>query len=887
MNLDLVNEFFGFEKLDKFIRRTVGLEINAENILIKYNGMLPNLPISNNLTVAQILEFSLEQHENGNILCQGYLKNQKQWSSINTTRNILRSKTWASIFKTIGDEYSLFILKNTCIIQKIGENMILLCGELGNIVEKKKDKKCISKDKIFRGKPSSLFVSVENAIKDTFENIEVSDINFNIMAEKIKKTIEKYQKVSTRAIFKSFILENRVNSVKNEIKDNIKNKNNSNEINENKVNIAKNEIKDNIKNDNINNDDSIFNHAVQPEKIANFLFLISKKFLRPIFNIKSFKVLKGKITLFLKRNAYETLNFDDLTNYFSTSNFKLFSGCKSLSHPSKIAILKNFMAFLFDSIFLNILRYFFYSTTASFSKLKIHYFCRINWNNKTGKFFQEYLKEFQPCEKTCSFATLRCIPKESGFRVISNCSRLTSKNTYNKMNKKKDFVKSKKLSVNKLLDRYEDIDEILKNNGINKTVIKNNRNEVYKFNSINSKVSILVPILKNIAKNISGFSLLHHFYVDQKIFPFLRSKNKRMIMVKIDLLKCFDNIPHDNLLKIIEDLLENDEYYFREFEVLRENIIEDKYETKFLKYSPEMLYPMNMPVAQPHNLKTANLKSGIPYILKENRSKIITKNEIFKKIADIVKNAIVVYQNKYYTSTKGIPQGCCISSLLCSIYFAILDREFPDLDWIITRFIDDFLIITENPENIIKFFKIADKLKDKGLIINHKKLESNCNLEMLAKSCDLNKSFISNSVEWCGMRVYDEGIAIKSICKDPYFRFNVSISSLNRGKRIFNKIKKSLNIKLSKLYINGSNKKLGECIFDSLFFCVRRLKILILRTVFININFVSLILKWCKDEIYETLRSRNIRFDDEKIEKISTKVFEKCNIKNIKKKKFK
>ncbi|ELA41863.1 uncharacterized protein VICG_01047, partial [Vittaforma corneae ATCC 50505] len=201
------------------------------------------------------------------------------------------------------------------------------------------------------------------------------------------------------------------------------------------------------------------------------------------------------------------------------------------------------------------------------------------------------------------------------------------------------------------------------------------------------------------------------------------------------------------------------------------------------------------------------------------------------------------------------------------------------------RFVDDFLIATEAPENIKKFFEIADSLKDKGFIVNQSKIRSNIDLSLLNGNSfeqGIQASFVSDHIEWCGMKIYDQGVGVKSICRDPYFRYTVSVSISNRGKRIFDKIKRSLNIKLAKIYINKLNKKLGECIFDALFFCGRRLKIMMLRLDFVNTDFVERILDWCVNEVERVLKSRNIIFDREKIDRMSNIAYEKCGVRDVK-----
>lgn len=867
-----IYKFPGFETLEEFIRKHIGVEVSAANILIKYIGDVPKLPISNTLSISEMLSISLEQSEDGNQLCQGYCKITKQWSSLNTSRNLLKSKKWAEIFRRIGSEYSLLILKNGCIIQDISQSMLLLCGSITDLIsgsqEKKKDEKRMQRELLFRGRPNTLNATVEESIRMVMNGVEMSFANTQIIHRKIENAVLKYQKLPLKGIFKSFVIEKQKKTSQGGL--------------------------------NEEDDTNIMEDQVDPKIIADFLFLISKKCFRPIFDLRSFKILNGKIVLLLKRNMLETLNMEDLSNHFSTTKFKLFAGCSGLQHPVRILLIKNLMMFLFNFIYLKILGYFFYSTVTSFSRLKVYYFTRVTWNCKVGKFFQKHLKTFRPCAKTNVVATLRCIPKETGFRVVTNCSKLGTHWTKNqakpresKSHKQPEYPSL--LSIEKLASMYQDIEEILKdeystfqkpyNNGLEN--VRADTGEKRRFNTsfVNSQVSSIAPIMKKVAGQIPGFSLSRHFHVGRKLFPFIRAHPRQMILVKVDLKRCFENIPHAELMSFIENILSDDGYYFRELCILKANRLENRIDVRYFKDSPDVLYPISMVEARPSEV--CRIKEPEMHILKENRSRIITKLEILRKITTLIKDTAVCYQNKYYSSTRGIPQGCSISSFLCSIYFSILDQRFPNFDWLVARFVDDFLIVTENPDHIKKFFELANSLKSMGFEINPKKISSNFDLSCLEDGHqEKDKKFLSNYIEWCGIRIYDRGIGMKSVCKDEYFRYAVFIPACRRGTKFFDKIKKSLHIKLSPIFINRQNQKLGECIFDALFYCGRRLRIGMLRMGFINNKFVEIVLRWCVDRTKAILDSRGILFDSRKVDNMACLAYKKCGVRRIEQKRL-
>lgn len=908
----------GFVPLSEFVLKNMNLSIKADDIFIKCIVHVPNIPIVKALKNSDILSVALERCGSNNHLALGYNKTQKEWYTINTARNLLKSKKWAEIFDVLGFEYSVFVLINSAIVEKVGENFVMICGETSALNLNKEKYLNVHREVLFLGRCKDLFIDSEDAVSEILSDLSLSPLAYESIRKILIRTFSKYNKLPVNSILKNFF-DKEFSSFNEEIMEN----------------------------------------ALDSSRITNFLFLISKKFLKPIFSFKNFKILKGKIALLMQRNIYETLNCDDLLSYFSTKNFKLFTDIKDLKNNEKSKIILSLLIFLFNSIYLKIISMHFYSTTASFSRRKIYYFLRIHWNIKTTKFCSEYLENF---EKTSvvgiSVATLRCIPKNIGFRVITNCSSQSSYhfNLQNSIAKQKisrkinkpydhqvvctvsdninqqtvssgkvdtkfivdqnklstiqrDFsksienidpikfsninfndenqkrntiganpskIKTESLPISILSDHYKDLVEIL-TDSINKSKTAN-KNTI-KLSSVNFKASPLLPILKNVFLKNRGFSLLRHIHIKEKIYKYLKTKKARLFLLKVDLKQCFDNIPQNDILRIIKDFLTETEYFYQEMQIIQVKGTNPKIEKCHLRRSPEILLPLNMKEAQPLSYEIPlDIEKG--FILKENKTKVFNKAQILKMLDEVIRNTVVKYQNAYYKRRKGISQGCTISGILCAIYYAYLDDNFNDLNCFISRYVDDFLLITDDYQDIQKFLKIAESLKDKGFIINETKIMSN------VSEVDDELSFKTNFIEWCGLKIFDERIAIKQECDSPFFRYLVSIYTNRRGEKIFEHLKRGFKVKFSPTLINMNNIKTGENIFDGIFYVSRKLRILFSRASFINKKFVNKILNYFKEEINRILKERGILFDSLKIENIISTAFKKSRVFELKERKF-
>lgn len=334
----------GFVSLENFIKDKINLSLEAEGIYIKCTIEVPKLSFDPPYRNSNIISAALQRCEASNQLAAGYNKTQKDWYNINTSINLLKSKKWSKIFDILGFDYSVFILINTVIVEKVGENFILICGEQSSLNLKKEETVRVQKETLFLGKSKSFTVDTKKAISEILLD-EISSENFEKLSQIFESVFTKYNKLPINSIFKNFF----------------------------KLELSS-----------ANQEEEIIESALENKKITNFLFLISKKFLGPVLTRKHFTILKGKIALLMERNIYETLSSYDLISFFSTTNFKLFEGLININNGQKSRIILNFMLFIFNSIYLKIISLYFYSTSASHSKRKLYYFLRNHWNIRTS-----------------------------------------------------------------------------------------------------------------------------------------------------------------------------------------------------------------------------------------------------------------------------------------------------------------------------------------------------------------------------------------------------------------------------------------------------------------------------------------------------------------------
>jgi telomerase reverse transcriptase len=64
---------------------------------------------------------------------------------------------------------------------------------------------------------------------------------------------------------------------------------------------------------------------------------------------------------------------------------------------------------------------------------------------------------------------------------------------------------------------------------------------------------------------------------------------------------------------------------------------------------------------------------------------------------------------QFYKQKVGIPQGSVVSTVLCNIFYAHLEKKklpfLEDVDGLLLRLIDDFLFVTMNKQHAIQFLQ--------------------------------------------------------------------------------------------------------------------------------------------------------------------------------------
>nr|ACL80762.1 telomerase reverse transcriptase [Strongylocentrotus purpuratus]ACL80763.1 telomerase reverse transcriptase [Strongylocentrotus purpuratus] len=311
---------------------------------------------------------------------------------------------------------------------------------------------------------------------------------------------------------------------------------------------------------------------------------------------------------------------------------------------------------------------------------------------------------------TLGFSRLRFVPKTKGLRPITRMG--------------KSVIEEKKgLSVRLLL---QDLFDVLTYHKINQP-------------------------------SVMGSSLLGIDGIYHKVLKFMKDRKERkdtrpLYFVKIDIEKCYDSIKRSKLLQIISMLLQGhdkpDEYRLQRYvTVTRAASASTGLQKRSHRHVTTELSSFHRQLIQ--MAQHGKIKNAI--IINQVHTVKVTPKELLQRLKQHVTADVVKSGRKYYWRQDGISQGSILSSLLCSFFYAHLERCYLsdiDQEGLMMRLIDDFLLITPHHDKAQRFLQLLlSGVKQYGCSANPNKTLANFDFmhdgQLVPRSKEL--------FPWCGI----------------------------------------------------------------------------------------------------------------------------------------
>lgn len=206
-----------------------------------------------------------------------------------------------------------------------------------------------------------------------------------------------------------------------------------------------------------------------------------------------------------------------------------------------------------------------------------------------------------------------------------------------------------------------------------------------------------------------------------------------LFFAKVDVQSCFDTIPQQPLLDLIEGLFSATEYSIsrhaqaRLLAESRQPGLAPKAAWKFHSKAHAASHDFDIPQMLEQGVVDA--RPGTVFV-----DSVVRKHEnrhhIMELLREHVGKNVVQIGRKFYRQKVGIPQGSIVSSLLCSFFYGELEDKVLGFvrngEALLLRLIDDFLLITTSQEVARRFMLVMHAgLPQYGLTVKTAKSRAN------------------------------------------------------------------------------------------------------------------------------------------------------------------
>lgn len=121
---------------------------------------------------------------------------------------------------------------------------------------------------------------------------------------------------------------------------------------------------------------------------------------------------------------------------------------------------------------------------------------------------------------------------------------------------------------------------------------------------------------------------------------------------------------------------------------------------------------MSTPFAE--NLVTSGARARRNTIFVDNIvPQKVTRTQVVQLLRQHIEDNVIKVGKKYYRQKRGIAQGSVVSSLLCNLLYAQMEKEHLEFlrseSSVLLRLIDDFLLITKDEGQAMHFLKVMHK----------------------------------------------------------------------------------------------------------------------------------------------------------------------------------
>lgn len=373
-------------------------------------------------------------------------------------------------------------------------------------------------------------------------------------------------------------------------------------------------------------------------------------------------------------------------------------------------IFLEFVYWVFDSFLIPLIRSNFHVTESNVHRNRLFYFRHDVWRMLTEPALSSLrvgMFEEVPTEnatkllslRPLGFSKIRLLPKRAGVRLITNLKR------------RQQLMRNGAMTLGRSI------------------------------NGVMAPVFNVLTYEKSVQPDKFGSSLFSVGDMFPKLTSFKTSLQQqgfadKLYFVKVDVQSCFDNIPQERLLDMVEGILSLDAYQTGRH-------VEIRPLGQLQRLHGEHVNPLPVKRYVPHSGavgdvatfdrlmrdKLVRAKANTVFV-DTTVQQLETKDDLMQLLREHVERNLIKIGKKFYRQKRGIPQGSILSSILCNFFYAEFEREILTFalgrDSLLLRLLDDFCLITTERKHAERFVRVMHRGNtDYGVIVKPAKSMAN------------------------------------------------------------------------------------------------------------------------------------------------------------------
>ncbi|KAK0552089.1 hypothetical protein OC846_003054 [Tilletia horrida] len=425
-----------------------------------------------------------------------------------------------------------------------------------------------------------------------------------------------------------------------------------------------------------------YKYAISSTQVSHFVYVVLKTALPHglLGSRHNLNVLVHKATKFVCARRYESLTLHEVLQGIRISEVDWIIPVNVRAQQQRPTaaesqlrhdLVAEMVYWIMDSLLMPLLRTTFYITESAAYRNRTLYFRQDDWARASAPLLNTLKTSlFEPITnrealqimsgRNLGYSHIRLLPKELGVRPIINLRRRSVKQVSNAQHNTKHVAQ---MQPSGGVKRADPLDKYALNRSIN--------------NILQSTFHILT-YERSAQPDLLGASVFGMNDVFQRLNSFRRAiasvaAGRKLYFVKVDVQAAFDTIEQGRLLDIVRRVLTGDDYVIQRFtEVMPAGGKVKKHYVR--RACPESKDGTFAELAQElaNSLRHVIFVDGVVYGHEERR-------RVLTLLEQHIQGNLIKIGREFFKQRIGIPQGSSLSTLLCSMFYADMERTDPNL----------------------------------------------------------------------------------------------------------------------------------------------------------------------------------------------------------------